>query len=82
MSATEQHGWSYQVVVQGELGPGVLAFCALPAHYELSDVFQLRVRDGDGIDDLAATLQAAGLMILSIRRIAVHDTRAVATTAG
>jgi len=60
----------------------VLAFCALPAHYELSGVFQLRVGDGDGIEDLAATLQKAGLMILSIRRVEVHDTRMVATTSG
>jgi hypothetical protein len=70
MSASECHQSSYQVVVLGELRPAVLAFCAQPpTHNETSGVFQLRVHDGEGIADLAARLQAAGLMILSIRQV-------------
>jgi hypothetical protein len=70
MKISESHGSSYQVVVLGELGPAILAFCAHPpAHNETSGVFQLRVRDGEGIADLVARLEAAGLMILSIRQV-------------
>ena len=70
MRTNERHDPSYQVVVQGELRPAVLAFCAgPPAHHETSGVFRLRVRDDQGIADLAAMLQAAGLMILSIRQV-------------
>jgi len=65
---------SYQVVVRGELLPAILAFCAQPpAHSETSGVFRLRVRDGQGIADIVATLEAAGLMILSIRQVTQRE---------
>lgn len=74
MSASECHNSSYQVVVLGELRPAVLAFCARPpTHNETSHVFQLRVGDGQGIAELAATLEAAGLMILSIRQVTQRE---------
>lgn len=69
MSAGEAHQSTYQIVVLGELRPAVLAFCAQAPTHKTSDVFQLRVSEGEGIADLAATLQAAGLMILSIRLV-------------
>ena len=74
MKFSERHGSSYQVLIIGELQPAVLAFCAgPPTHNETSGVFQLQVRDGQGIADLVATLQAAGLMILSIRRVTQRE---------
>jgi hypothetical protein len=76
MRPVERHKASYQVVVLGELVPEFLAFCA-PARAgdsQTSSVFQLRVQDGQGIADLAAMLQAAGLMILSIRQVSVRET--------
>jgi hypothetical protein len=71
MSASEgHHQASYQVIVLGELRPAVLAFCARPPmHISTSGVLQLRVREGQGIAELAAMLQAAGLMIQSIRQL-------------
>jgi len=61
---------SYQVVVQGELRPAVLAFCAGPrADHQTSGTFRIRIREDQGIADLVAMLQAAGLMILSIRQV-------------
>ncbi|TCC07797.1 hypothetical protein [Kribbella soli] len=66
----EQREPSYQVVVQGELMPAVLAFCAdSPACHQMSGVFRVRVRDDQGIAGLVARLQAGGLMILSIRQV-------------
>ena len=74
MSPSECREPSYQVIVQGELRPPVLAFCAGPrAQYETSGAFRLRVRDDQGIAELAARLQGAGLMILSIRRVTPTD---------
>jgi hypothetical protein len=71
---------SYQVVVVGELGPAVLAFCARPpTHSETSHAFQLRLHDGQSIADLAAMLQAAGLVILSIRLVSQRETWAAAS---
>ena len=70
MTVREGRCLSYQVVVQGELRPAVLAFCAGPlADHKTSGVFRLRVRDDQGIAELAATLQAAGLLVLGIRQV-------------
>jgi|tagenome__1003787_1003787.scaffolds.fasta_scaffold20941450_3 hypothetical protein len=70
MNTSEGNGSSYQVVILGELRPAVLAFCTRPpADHQTSGVFQLRLRDGQGIADLAATLHAAALTILSIRQV-------------
>jgi hypothetical protein len=44
---------------------------------QTSSVFQLRAQDGQGIADIAATLQAAGLMILSIRQVTMRETWAI-----
>jgi hypothetical protein len=76
MRPTERHNSSYQVVVLGELGPAFLAFCApvRAGDSQTSSVFQLRAQDGQGIADLAAMLQAAGLMILSIRQVSGRET--------
>jgi hypothetical protein len=61
---------SYQVVVQGELRPAVLAFCAGPlAHHTTSGGCRLRIRDDQGIADLVAMLEAAGVLILSVRQV-------------
>ncbi|MDX6237580.1 MAG: hypothetical protein QOG10_2395 [Kribbellaceae bacterium] len=79
MRPVERHNSSYQVVVPGELAPAFLAFCA-PVRAEASQttsVFQLRAQDGQGIADIAATLQAAGLMILSIRQVTMRETWAI-----
>jgi hypothetical protein len=80
MRPVERHNSSYQIVVLGELGPAFLAFCGpLRARdSQTSSVFQLRAHDGQGIADIAAMLQAAGLMILSIRQVTVRETWAVA----
>jgi hypothetical protein len=73
MSASERQA-SYQVVVLGELRPAVLAFCVQPpTHIKTSGVCRLRVREDQGIAELAAMLQAAGLMILSIRQLSPDD---------
>lgn len=70
MTAHEHRGPSYQVVVQGELKPAVLVFCAGPlAHHKTSGVFRVRIHDDQGIADLVAMLQAAGMVILSIRQV-------------
>ncbi|TDW77232.1 hypothetical protein [Kribbella pratensis] len=70
MAAHERRGPSYQVAVQGELRPPVLVFCAGPrAHHQTSGVFRLQVHDEQGIADLVAMLQTAGMMILSIRQV-------------
>jgi hypothetical protein len=70
MKPREGRGASYQVTVRGELRPAVLAFCAGPqADHETSGVFRLQVHDDQGIADLAAMLQAAGLTILGIRQV-------------
>ncbi|NIK59282.1 hypothetical protein [Kribbella shirazensis] len=80
MNPHERGDPSYQVVVQGELRPPILAFCAGPlAHHETSGAFRLRVVGDEGIADLAAMLQAAGLMILSIRQVTPWE---VAVSAG
>ena len=68
--AAHECGSSYQVAVQGELRPPVLVFCAGPlAHHRTSGVFRMQVHDGQGIADLVAMLQTAGMMILSIRQV-------------
>jgi hypothetical protein len=70
MRASEHHDPSYQVVVAGELKPAVLAFCLRhPVQDVTCGVFQVRVREDQGIADIAAKVQAANLMILSIRRM-------------
>jgi hypothetical protein len=76
MRPVERHSSSYQVVVLGELGPAFLASCApvRARDSQTSSVFQLQAQDGQSIADLAAMLQAAGLMILSIRRVSVRET--------
>lgn len=74
---------SYQVVVQGELRPAVLAFCAGPrADHKTSGAFRIRVREDQGIADLAAMLQAAGLTILSIRQVTPAEVAVPATLPG
>ncbi|MGZ4775491.1 MAG: hypothetical protein ACXVYW_09345 [Oryzihumus sp.] len=65
-------GASYEVVVPGELGP---AFLAAFLHWGVaavrtSSVFLLPVPQGQGVPDVAAMLQARGLLILGIRRVA------------
>ncbi|MER7251289.1 hypothetical protein [Kribbella sp. NPDC000426] len=68
--AAHEYGSSYQVAVQGELRPPVLVFCAGPlAHHRTSGVFRLQVHGEQGIADLVAMLQTAGMMILSIRQV-------------
>jgi hypothetical protein len=80
MAAHECRGSSYQVAVQGELKPPVLIFCAGPlAHHKTSGVFRLQVHDEQGIADLVAMLQTAGLMILSIRQLTPHPVAASAS---
>jgi hypothetical protein len=70
MTTTEHRDSSYQVVVAGELRPAVLAFCVQqPAQDLTCQVFRLRVDEDQGIADVAAIVQAADLMILSIRRV-------------
>ena len=80
MRTNDGHPSSYQVIVGGELGPAVLAFCARPpTQRETSRAFQLRLRDDQDIADLAEMLQAAGLSILSIRRVSQRETLAAAS---
>ncbi|MEI8412260.1 MULTISPECIES: hypothetical protein [unclassified Kribbella] len=80
MNPHERGDPSYQVVVQGELRPPLLAFCAGPlAHHKTSGAFRLRVVGDQGIADLAAMLQAADLVILSIRQVTPWE---VAVSAG
>lgn len=70
MKVRERREPSYQVVVEGELRPPVLAFCAGPlAHHQTTGAFRLRISDDQGIADLVAMLEAAGLMILSVRQL-------------
>jgi hypothetical protein len=74
MRANEPTRSSYQVVVLGELRPAVLAFCVRPpTRNQTSGVFRLRVGEGQGIAELAAMLQAAGLMVLSIRQMSERE---------
>jgi hypothetical protein len=75
MTAAEHFGSSYQIVVLGELGPVLLAFCARrpPDRNETCGVFQLRIPDGQGIAELAAMLQAADLTIVSIRQVTERE---------
>ncbi|MFF0341820.1 hypothetical protein [Kribbella sp. NPDC004875] len=83
MKPRELRGPSYQVVVQGDLRPAVLAFCAGPfAEHETFGAIRLRVREGQGIADLVAMLQAAGLRILSIRQLTPADVAAPAVLPG
>lgn len=80
MRTSERTRPSYQVVVLGELEPAVLAYCVRPpTHNQTSGVVRLRVREGQGIAELAAMLQAAGLMILSIRQLSERETWSTAT---
>jgi hypothetical protein len=80
MTIRERRDPSYQVVVEGVLKPAVLAFCAGPqAHHKTSEVFRLQVGADQGIAHLAAMLQAADLMILSIRQVTPAE---VAVSAG
>lgn len=74
MTTREGRGASYQVTIRGELKPAVLTFCAGPqADHETSGVFRLQVHDDQGIADLVAMLQAAGLTILGIRQVTQSD---------
>ncbi|TCO20436.1 hypothetical protein EV652_112182 [Kribbella steppae] len=76
MRTTEHHDSSYQVVVAGELKPAVLAFCLRhPAQDLTCGVFQVRVREDQDIADIAAMVQAANLMILSIRKVTQREAR-------
>lgn len=61
----------YEVVVPGRFGPAYLAAFAATgaAHSEVSSVFYLNPPQGMGIPDIAAMLQARGLVILDIRRV-------------
>ena len=76
MRATECRRSSYQVVVLGELATAFLADCSpvLAGDSQTSSVFQLRAPAGQGIADLAPVLQAAGLIILSIRQVTARET--------
>ncbi|HEY9334250.1 MAG TPA: hypothetical protein VIQ79_07515 [Kribbella sp.] len=70
MTSREHHGPSYQVVLQGNVRPATLAFCAGPqAGHRTAGAFRLRVRDDQGIADLVARLEGAGMVILSIRQL-------------
>ncbi|MEU8225586.1 hypothetical protein [Kribbella sp. NPDC048915] len=70
MTPREHRGPSYQVVLQGDLRPATLAFCAGPAaEHRTAGAFRLRLRDGQDIADLVERLQVAGLTILSIRQL-------------
>ena len=84
MRPIKRHNSSYQVVVPGELAPAFLAFCApvRAGDSQTSSVFQLSAHDGQGIADIAAMLQAAGVMILSIRQVSVRETWAVTAFSG
>ena len=64
---------SYEVALQGELGPALLAgFTALGVgHAATSSVFLLSVPTEQGLCAVAAMLQARGLEILDIRQVAV-----------
>lgn len=61
----------YEVVVPGRFGPAYLAaFAATGApRSDVSTVFFLTTPQGVGIPDIAAMLQARGLVILDIRRV-------------
>lgn len=62
---------SYQVTLPGQFGPAFLAtFAAMGVgHAATSSVFLLPERAGQGLADIAAMLQARGLVILGIRRV-------------
>jgi hypothetical protein len=62
---------SFQVAVPGEFGPVFrTAFAEAGADRAgLSSVFTVSVPDGQGIHEIAAMLQARGLMILGIRPV-------------
>lgn len=77
MTPHEHREPSYQVVVEGNLRPAALAFCSgLLGGHKTAGAFQLRMRDDQGIADLVARLQVAGLMILSIRRLSPAEVAA------
>jgi len=67
---------SYQVTLPGQFGPAFLAtFAAMGVgHAATSSVFLLPERAGQGLADIAAMLQARGLVILGIRRVVEPDT--------
>lgn len=70
---------SYQVVLAGDVRPATLAFCAGPSvDHRTAGVFRLRLREDQGIDDLVARLQVAGLTILSIRQLTPAEVAAPA----
>lgn len=66
---------SYQVTLPGQFGPAFLAsFAAMGVgHAATSSVFLLPERAGQGLADIAAMLQARGLVILGIRRVVEPD---------
>jgi hypothetical protein len=67
----------YEVVVPGAFGPAYrAAFCAMGAEKaDVSSVFYLQAPDGTGIPDIAAMLEARGLLILDIRRVPTRGLR-------
>ena len=70
-SSARPTGSSYQVTLAGSLGPTFLATCAAlgVGHAATSSAFLLRLDDDKGVPDIAAMLQARGLVILDIRRV-------------
>ena len=68
---------SYEVTLPGCFGPAFLAdFAACGAdHASATSTFLLTAREGQQLSDIAAMLQARGLMILDIRRVAPRLTR-------
>lgn len=68
---TQSTGASYEVALPGEFGPALLAtFADLGAdHVATSSVFLMPASQGQGVPDIAAMLEARGLVILDIRRV-------------
>ena len=73
MSSGRAKDTSYEVALQGELGPALLAgLSALGVgHTATSSVFLLVVPVGQSLCDVAAMLHARGLQILDIRQVSV-----------
>ena len=85
-SQSQRAGASYEVALPGEFGPALLAtFADLGAdHVATSSVFLMVAPQGQGVPDIAAMLEARGLVILDIRRVRAtwpHPTRMRPATA-